>query len=517
MAVNYGTFSFPSPTPSVVVADQPVVVGGELDYSIRKITLVGNITGSNLASLSLEKKRITTGLLNTYQTLDVEGNSFPYSKPISVSFDESDLTTILPYSVEFESLEEKNFSQYYGVLNPQNSWAFKEGPNRVVEASHTVSAQGTKVNGSDPLSNARNFVNSELNGFENLSIINPSGYAFLQSKTEEVDRFSNSYSVTENYSFSTSREPIYPQSGIITATTQINYSKNQGASVSVNGSIRGDMTGERVTVDLFSSQNAKDLASLALERSKSNYETSVYNTIQNGPSTYNYNVNTGANTIDFSFAFANPYDYLISGVRHVYTVSVSPSKDDNKITTTIEGVLTYDDSADIFVNGPIESAPRFVKIQQVFSGLDLYNLAWKEYSDFVDVISEYGESKYMNPNAVSESITKSPFVPSLSYSYGFDNKESSGNLRNLSVQITDQKPISGTTVKESNVGFSAQTLINRSLGKIEVSLSCDEEEDTLQKLRQEANSYLRDKNCQLIDESFNSGSDKISYNVGYHY
>lgn len=518
MAVSYGSFNFPAPLPFVVVGDEPLYVAGELDSTLTRISLVGTLTGANLSSLALQKSQMTSGLLSQYQTLNVEGESFDFCKPVSLNFDDSDLTTIQPYTAEFESFDQKTFSQYYGVTNPTNVWTYTEQQSRIVQASHSVSAQGVKASETEPLLAAKNFVNSQLSGFQNLSIINPSGSAFLQSKTEEVDRFTNTYSVTENYSFSASRDPI-SNSGIVTANTQINYAKNNESSVSVNGSIVGSITGAKVNTGLFSPTHAQNFALSAIERSKTSYESGIYGALAKGPTSSSYTINEEENKIDFSFNFKDPFNVRTGEIMHDYNVVVSATKDNNTLTSSIDGTLSYDSSFDIFTGGAIETAPRYLKILSEFESLNFYALTWAKYSEFLDVVSGYETSKYLNPIPVSESVTKSPFVPSISYSLSYDNRPdlSSGELRNLKIQITDSLPIPITQIKESNNGFSSQEVISRNLGKFSVSASCEEDGSKLNKLKQISTGLMIGKLCQIFSENWNTGSSTIDYSVSSYY
>jgi len=518
MAVSYGSFNFPSPLPIAAWGDEPIYVAGELDGALTRITLVGAITGSNLSGLSVAKKQMISGLLSEYQTLAIEGESFTYCKPTSLNFSESDLTTILPYSIEFERYDKKSFSQYYGVLNPTNVWTYSEQQGRVVQASHSVSAQGVKTGSADPLATARTFVNSKLTGFQNLSIINPSGTAFLTSKTEEVDRFQNIYSVTENYSFSTSREPI-TNSGIVSANAQINYVKGGESSVAVNGSIFGNITGAQVTTGMFTPTNAQNFALNAIERSKSQYESGIYGVLAKGPTSYNYDINTGENKIDFSFQFKDPFNVRTGDVLNEYTVAVSATKDNNTLTAAINGTLSYDSSFDIFSGGAIEISPRYLKILAEFNSLNFYALAQEKYSEFIDVVSGYETSKYLNPIPLSESVTKNPYTPNITYSYSYDNRVdiSSGQLKNLSIQITDTLPISKTQIQESNNGFATQQTVSRTLGKLQVSASCEETGAKLPLLKQVSSGYLFGKNCQIFEENWNTGDSTTSYQIGSYY
>lgn len=518
MSISYGSYTFPTPPPFVAIGDEPIYVAGQLDSNLTKITLVGALTGASLQVLSQAKKTLTSGLLNEFQTLSIFGDSFAYCKPISLTFADSDLTRILPYTVEFERFDEKDFSQYFGVINPTNTWSYQEQDGRVVQASHSVSAQGVKTSSADPLTNARNFVSGLTTGFYNLSVINPSGTAFLQSKTEEIDRFSNSYSTTENYIFSTSRNPI-SNSGIVSASMQVSHSRGGEASINVDGSIIGDITGAIVTTGIFTPSHAQAFARNALEKSKSVYESGVYGALSRGPSTFNYSVNEQENKIDFGFQFRDPFTIRSGDVLHDYSVSVSASKDNNTLTTSIEGTFSYDGTFDLFAGGNIETGARYLKIKTAFENENFYNLAFAQYSGFIDVVPEYEISKYLNPIPLTESVTKSPFVPSISYSFSYDNKVdySSGQLKNLTFSISDSLPISRTRIDESNNGYATQETVTRTLGRITVNSSAQESANKLGLLSGVASVFLIDKNCQIFENNWTTGDSAINYSISSYY
>lgn len=518
MAISYGAYNFPNPRPSVVLGDEPIYVAGALDSLSRKISLIGNITGSNLASLSLSKKQMNSGLLSQFETLNIEGEVFQYCKPISLSFSESDLTTILPYSIEFECYQEKPFSEYFGVLEPVNVWNYQEQDGRIVQASHTVSARGIKTSSSDPFELAKNFVDVYLNGFENLSVINDEIQGVLTSKTEEINRFNGSYSITENYLVSTSRDKKYNiNNSIVSANTQINYVKNGESSISVNGSILGSVNGPQVNKEIFGPSQAEEVARQAIENSRSSYEDDIYGLLINGPNSYNYNINETENKIDFSFDFREPFSEIKNGILHQYSVSISAEKDSNNISCSIEGELTYVGAYDFFTGASIENSPRYLKILSAFNELNIYALAQKEYSDFLDVITDYESSKYLNEDPTQENITKNPYTPVISYSYVYDNRVdySNGDLKNFTFQITDSKPIMITETRESNAGFASQETYE-TLGKIQISSSSDNGEDKLNTLK-DLSSGLLYKKCHTYEENWTTEESKISYQTSSYY
>ena len=96
--IIYGDYVFPSPIPFVGQSIEPVYVGGKTDHFKDKINLVGNLTGENLSGLHLQKMQMISGLMSEFQTLiilnDIADKQFPSAMPESISFDNSDLTTV---------------------------------------------------------------------------------------------------------------------------------------------------------------------------------------------------------------------------------------------------------------------------------------------------------------------------------------------------------------------------------------------------------------------------------------
>lgn len=518
MSVSYGPYAFPNPLPFIAMDDTPVYVAGKVDHFANRINFIGTFTGLNLSGLHVQKKNLISGLLSEYQTLTVNDKTFDYAKPISVNFSESDLTTLLPYSIEFQVYSGKYFSEYFGIQSPQNVWTYAEQQGRIVQATHNVSAVGIKTNAQDPLENARDFVNSKLTGFENLSIFHSGNSGYFRSKTEEANRFNNTYSVTENYIFSTSLNPIIT-GAVLSANTQISYSKEGSMQLSVAGSIVGNLTGATVTTGMFTPTQAKNLALNAVEQSRSVYETGIYGFVNQGPNTFNYDVDEDANTINFAFQFKDPTDQRSTEVFNNYTVSVNASKDSNTIKVSVNGDLTYNGVFDIFTGGNVVSGSRFAKLEEALTGIDPYKIALEHYSDFLDVAPQYEEVKYLNPLATAESIKKSPFVPAINYSYEFDNSTdySSGLLRNFTFNITDSKPLTKVNVKESVIGFASQTIVNRSLGEISIKSSCAEPATGLSLLKGITSGLLGAKKCQISSEEYTTGDSTIDYSISALY
>ena len=102
-SITYGSYAFPSPTPLVGHGVNPVYAKGKLDHYADSVDIVGHLTGENLSGLHLQKMELVSGLISEFQTLTIShaptissvDRIFVAAKPESISFDDSDLTTVL--------------------------------------------------------------------------------------------------------------------------------------------------------------------------------------------------------------------------------------------------------------------------------------------------------------------------------------------------------------------------------------------------------------------------------------
>lgn len=517
--ISYGSYSFPTPHPFAAIDDSSIFVEGVVDHFANKISIVGQITGLNLSSLTYAKKAMTDGLSNPYQALDIGGTVFDIALPIGITFDESGLTTVLPYSAEFEAYSSTDFSEYFGVSDPVDSWTYTEQQGRIVTASHTISAVGTNANGNDRLTNAKNYVESKSIGFSNISNFLSGDSAFLKSRSEQIDRQKGSYGITEEFVFSKSANPI-STNGLVTANIKINYSKDNSLQGTVDGSIIGALGGSPVSTGDITPADATQLFLNAVVKTKSDYEEDIYGAIINGPTSFNYDVNEEANSINFSFEFSKPDEEGLTNVTHKQKASISATKDSNVIAVQVNGSITYRSAADILSSGNFNTGHRFDVVNSFLeTGVNAYGFAIETLTDFCDEVDIYEDSPYLNPIPETFTITKDPFSSSIEYDYRFSNIEdfSSGQLTGLAFSISDELPIMVSGVQESVAGFSAQKLIDKKLGAISIQGSCNNTPEKLETLRQTLESIVKDKTCKIIDSSFSTGDSTISYAINTVY
>jgi hypothetical protein len=536
--ITYGSYTFPSPAPFVGQGVDPIVVAGKVDHFKDNIELVGTLTGENLSGLHLQKMRMVSGLISEFQTLtitnDAGNKEFLCSVPDSISFDNSDLTTVLPYTVSFSSYSSGTFSEFLGITNPKDSWSFNERGDGVTEATHDVSAKGVKVAGlvsadidrTDPLVNARHFVTGRTTGCIDLSLFQTGGNAFLISRNENIDKAQNVYAIQESYQYSTTEHQV-TDSGIFTASTQIAFDKDGGLSVSVDASVQGSLdggeTGHLVHTGLFSTGQATELAINAVVSSLSDYESGSYSFIGRGPNTVTYKLDTGTNKVDFSYTFLDPSNVdQVGNVLHTKSASISASKDSSTIKVSVVGELKYNSIFAIMPTGDPATGERFKELDARLSGIiensGFLNLAIEALQDFTgDATGYHISGDYLNPVPVGESITKTPADSTIAYNASFTNMIdlSSGTLTGLRVDITDTKPLEQSGIVPSLAGFSKQKIKNRSAGQYDVSARCEGGTGNLAKLTDVISGHMT--GIYIFSESSSVDGSNVSYNVSRYY
>jgi hypothetical protein len=363
-------------------------------------------------------------LATGFQTLIVGEKTYQYAKPISANFSSSNIKNRLPYSIEFTIQNDTDFSTFYGVRDPVDTWSYSEQEDRTVSATHTVSAYGVKITG-DSLTNARNFVNSRLDGFDATYSVMLSGFSpILISKSEDVDRASNFYSVTENWKYSLSLNEYDKSGAIVRADTSLNYNEDGTLNVSVKGTIEGGISGT-VNEGLFTKEQATEFARNALLNSKANFELSLYGSVVQEPKTYSYEYNSGSNLISFNYDFGDASDPILDEVIHKYSTSVKASTDSAIISVSVNGTVSYNkiDNPNNSINP--EDDYRFIKVNEFFNKIDPFAVANEGFGEFYAANIFNGSSKYstnnLNASVKSFNITKDPFSTSINYDYSYDN------------------------------------------------------------------------------------------------
>ena len=458
--ISYGGYSFPHPLPFVGQDETPIFISGRVDHSLISINLVGQLTGCDLPSLKQQKEEMVLALSSGFQELTIGNTGFDYAKPINLDFQDSNLTRILPYDVSFEVYHKKDFSKFCGINDPVDTWEYQENEDdNTVNVTHTVSASATKTSDADTLTVAKEFVDSRLNGFDNMSLFFTGETSILISKDETVNRVENSYAVTEVYQLSQSLAGHDQPDSIVRPSCKISYDNNSSLSLSVDGTIIGGISGNAET-GFFTPQDATAFAKNALRRTKIDYEDSLYGDIFREPESFNYDIDTGANTISFSFSFNDPTDFRTGDVLHDFSSSIDASKDQGGVTLSLNGRVYYNGTKDIFLTDTPEQEQRYQKVEEFFSELDQYPIAQSHFEYFTGFNLNYNSAP-LDTTLQDFSIDKNPHSAEISYNHSYSNIPDlfSGLLKNASVTVETQHPIGIYGVKPTIDGsFAVQDL-----------------------------------------------------------
>ena len=537
--VTYGSYTFPSPTPFVGYGVSPVYIGGKLDHSVESIELIGNLTGQNLSGLHLQKMQMISGLMSEFQNLTIShldsNTGFNFATPESISFNDSDLTTVLPYSASFICYESGDFSEFMGITEPVDTWSYNQTDGKITNVTHTVSAKGLKIGPSDPLQNAIDFVTGRATGCRNISTfqtgsdIGSDKKTFLVSRLEDINKKSNIYKITENYKYNTYEEGSLTDKGVFTSDVQIAFDKDAGLKVDVKGQIQGAFDANKkdlgglVTTGLFSTGQATEMALNAVASSLSDYESGSYTFIQRGPSNVTYDIDSGSNIVSFNYSFTDPENLDQEGdILHKKRATISASKDKSTIDVNVNGEISYNGISKIIGTGDPATGERFKEIDSFYSGViensGFLNLATEALQDFRgDATGYHISGNYLNQVPVSKSITKSPQNSVISYSVGFDNRAdlSSGTLSGLKVNVTDKKPLRVSGIQPSVAGFAKQLLISRTAGEYSVSASCEADTGDLRQLIDVVSGHMT--GFYTFDKSNTVDDETISFKTSRYY
>lgn len=519
--ITYGDFSFPTPLPFVALDENPVFISGQYDHSILQINLIGTLTGCDIAALKSQKELLENGLSSGFKTLTVGNTGYDYAKPISIRFSDSELTKTLPYEASFEAFHEKEFSQFYGIESPVDTWEYTEEEGRKVGATHTVSAIGKKVSATDSLAAARAFVNGRIGEFENKSLFFSGDNVIKVSTEESINRFQNSYGITESYVLSESLNSFDSGNYIVRPSCDISYDVDS-FSISVNGTIEAGITGvvTEAHSGIFTPDSATEFAKNSVQRSKIDFENDLYGEILRGPISYSYDYNTGANSIDFSFDFGDPTDFRTGEVLHDFSTSFEASKDNGFVNATINGELRYNSTSNPYTGQSPELETRFQKIQEALSGVSQFSLIQNHFSYFKDLNLPYSNND-LDDNFESYNIDKNPHESLITYTYNYTNKQDlfSGYLRNGSLTITTDHPIPVYKAQETiDNSFSVQEVYD-TIKKTQVSLNgtlADGRtiDDAVSFIEGFVSQYSGQKSI-VTNESLNTGDNKISFTKSF--
>lgn len=411
--INYqGVDAFyPQPTPLVGVEYNDIYYGERWGQQ-EIFTLQGQITGCSFSGIVAAQRDLLNRFNKSYQTLDIYQqtgtiSSLVYSKPLtqveSISFPSSRMFGVQDYTISLTCYPSGLFSGAYGILEPQDSWAFREQADATLEATHTIACKAfnTSSANSNALDNARiwAFGRTGTSSFIPpifISGVNVNNFCLL-TQNETIDRFNGNYSIIESYTNDLARTGY----GVIRYTTEA-QSGNNLITVGLNGSAQG--CGQNIS-GLRYAFNRLDKVAIA---AKTYNDVFGMNDLNPVPLTQAFTEDPFETRINFSYSFNNDNSPNIS---FDYTVDLSVGTN-GSITANIQGTIRVR-------RGNISE--RLAQAIAYADTIDLYNLVLSFYANF-----DASSIAPLNPVAVTSgrSINQSDGTVQLNAAYTNETKAS---------------------------------------------------------------------------------------------
>ncbi len=362
----------PQPTPLVGLDEQTIYVAERWGVA-EALTLNGQLTGCSFEAIVAAQNDLLSRFNKSYQTLQIWQQTGALSGLVfekqlveiqSVSFAQDRMFGVLPYTINLTCYPSGLFSGAFGVLNPQDTWAFQETQDETLAVTHTISCQpfNTSSGPSNALTNARNWAlgRTGLNGAVYpvlISGVNPA-YFCLLTQTENIDRLNGTYAYTETYTNDLARTGY----GVIRYQTNIE-SGNNGISVSLQGVADGcgrNLSGIRAAFDRL------DKLAIAVKQYQSAFNRTDLNPI---PLTQSFNEDPFTTSISFAYEYDNSN---LPSVWFDYTVDLSVGTN-GVITASIQGTV-YARGGDL--------ADKLARCKTFAATVDLYALVLPFYNAF---------------------------------------------------------------------------------------------------------------------------------------
>lgn len=198
----------------------------------------------------------------------------------SISFEESQYSRTLDYTVTLDVWNSGNFTNFYGVVDPQDTISFSEADDGIVNVSRNMSARGLPVAGKSAYENARDYINS-ISGKENITVTplfasSPNtGSLYLTQENFNVNRLAGTYGIQQSWVYDEYNTGYY--TGVTVRTTTDLESGNGEIIASLQGNIQGGIN--TTLEDLRNAYNNIDFYSLAKSVYESEYDVSIADAI----------------------------------------------------------------------------------------------------------------------------------------------------------------------------------------------------------------------------------------------
>jgi hypothetical protein len=407
---NKDVFSGISSVPFVSISNDYLDFGNKWNQ-VTNITLEGQLTGKFLGQpsyslLSEAAKKLHDNFKENYKTLLItENNSGLYTGANaiinSINIEQSSWYGLLPYSIDITVYDSGLFKDYYGVVDPEETFSFDEEEGDILNVTHSISAKGIIAKNKNAIENAKDWVLSKtgnINSFSPILIQNARAVEsrpyLLYSVKEIIDRFEGTYSWEGTYKKSTNLEN--PNNSILNYSVDLNSGIEDGI---ITTNINGNLEGNNLTV-LRGEYNNLDLYTICSQICN----RLMKEPLSNRPIAQSVEEIFEENRLNFSSTFNNDYsDQLVNN----YTVDINED--------SLKCIRTVNLSSTISCKYG-DLATKWQKVNDFYKNRFFpYSLASEEY------FSEFGSAD-LNPVPLTESISFDQFNAQINYNAQYSNK-----------------------------------------------------------------------------------------------
>lgn len=432
---NNDIFSGLSPTPYVGLSEEPIFYNNRWAL-VDRITLAGQITGicqdsltylqsedfQNILTESFDEIEIDGGgetlfsYLNTakneliyrlsksFKDFEIQENNesryyCPAAKILRISFEDSNWSRIVPYTIELEGYRSGLFSGFYGVINPKNEFSFEKNEDGIIDLVHTCSAQGIKVSESHSIENAKAYVSS-ISGWNSQVLPlfngNPNASIILKTIQENENRMDGSYSLVERYRY----DPDDSTKGLLRYSVDLRSGDDGFVNATIDGEIEG---GKNTTIE--------DLRFRYSGISFYTRASQIYNglflgSLNSQPESFSFEEDSFNKNITFSISYNNdsyPNPYLIDSTN----ISINQNGENS---ISIQGTARW--------RGKCLCSNEYGwnQLQNFIKSYDFYGLASRKWS-------QYGKTSTLNPIPSSFSKTENKNSCSIQISMNFEETQ----------------------------------------------------------------------------------------------
>jgi hypothetical protein len=503
-------FSGISTVPFVSISNDYIDFGTKWNQ-VTNITLEGQLTGKFLGQASYglladAARKLHENFNQNYKTLLITENGSGLYTGLntiinSINIEQSSWYGLLPYSIDLTVYDSGLFKDYYGVVEPEETFSFDEEDGDILNLVHSISAKGIVAKNKNAIENAKEWVLSKTGNFTGISPIliknfrAASNKPFLLYSTQEVvDRFNGTYSWEGTYKKSTNLES--PNNAILNYTVDLNSGIEDGI---VTANINGGLEGNNIEV-LRTEYNNLDLYNICSEICNRVFKEPI----SNRPISQSVEETAEENRLEFSSTYNNDYsDQLVNN----YTVDINEDSLKCIRTVTLNSTISckYGDLA-----------TKWQKVNDFYKTKFFpYSLASEEF------FSEFGAAN-LNPVPLTESISFDSFNAQITYNAQYSDKPLifSADILNVSSNVTFNPSIfihvpntSAFTAREHNI----QNLRCANRSKVQISVTAtarmnknisSAESAAISEINRIKSNYTNGRaNLLLEDRSFSRNND----------